>query len=173
MLELNVVTETFDDATQRFAQEVFKLELEHSLSSLSKWEQIHEKPFLTSAKTSEETLDYVKCMMLTPDVTPEMYAKLSHENYETINTYITRSMTATTIRQDTKPGPAGPTLTSEVLYYMMITLAIPMECQYWHLNRLIMQIRVCTEMNAPQKKRSAAEIARERSQLNAKRLAGG
>lgn len=146
------------------------LQLEHSLVSLSKWESNWHKPFLTKEdKTYEETVDYIKCMTITQNVDPEVYNRLSNSNISTINRYIEDPMTATVFRNDNQNGRSREQVTSELIYYWMITLNIPMECQKWHLNRLLTLIRVCNIKNAPPKKRSKSETINEWAALNAAR----
>lgn len=45
-----------------------KIVLEHSLISISKWEEKWCKPFLNSEKTDDEFIDYIRCMTITPNV---------------------------------------------------------------------------------------------------------
>lgn len=86
-------------------------------------------------------------------------------------------MTATWFREDENTNKAGPrsgkstasAVTSEVLYYDMVELGIPFECEKWHLNRLLTLIRVCNEKHKPPKKVSKSEQAARRKALNAKR----
>ena len=146
--------------------------LEHSLVSLSKWESKWHKPFLGKEKKSaEETLDYIRCMTLTQNVDPGVYRYLTNKNIEEINDYIDDVMTATWFGDDKNAKPSNKTITSELLYYWMISLNIPFECQKWHLNRLITLIKVCNEENKPKKKISKKEAYSRNSALNAARRA--
>lgn len=171
MLKIIVpAAEFFDEINEEF---IFKkeqhLQLEHSLVSLSKWESKWHKAFLGKReKTEEEILDYVRCMTLTQNVDPEVYTRLSAENYAAINDYIESPMTATCFFEDEKRhGVNKDTVTSELIYYWMISYNIPVEFQKWHLNRLLTLIRVCNMKNSPPKKRSRREIMQRNAALNA------
>lgn len=171
MLRLKVaVAEGFNEATQEFVEtESFELLLEHSLVSLSKWEQEWEVPFLgNDKKTEEQTLSYIKCMDLRGDFTKEKASYLTEEHFMTIMNYINAKMTATTINE--RPAPlSSKAITSELIYYWMIALNIPVEFENWHLERLLTLIRVCNIENAPKKKMSPAEIAAQNRALNEQR----
>lgn len=174
MLEIKVPIspEGWDDKNECFVEpEVKVLRLEHSLVSLSKWESKWCKPFLSKEeKTDEETLDYIKCMTLTQNVDSSVYEHLTRENVEEIRKYIDFPMTATTFNNHAQGGRGRETVTSELIYYWMIALNIPFECQKWHLNRLLTLIRVCNVKNTPPKKMSQSEILRQQADLNAQRL---
>lgn len=163
-------TEEFDPVTSTFTIEKKEvLSLEHSLVSLSKWESKWKKPFLSGQdKTLEETLDYIRCMTIN-SVSPSVYRRLSPAAVQKINDYISDPMTATTFSEDNNKKKNREVVTAELIYYWMIALQIPFECQKWHLNRLIALIRVCSIKNEPPKKMSKADIYRQNSALNAAR----
>lgn len=165
-------SEHYDEATSSFVTlPGGELELEHSLVSISKWESMWEKPFLGSdEKTDEETFSYVKHMTLNEVEDESIYFRLTSKNLTDINAYINKKMTATWFRE----RPAGKSreiVTSELIYYWMISLNIPLECETWHLNRLFTLIKVCNEKNAPSKKMSRNEIAARNRALNEQRKA--
>jgi len=165
--------EMFDDQSQEFVTKGdVTLELEHSLVSLSKWESKHEKPFLGKGeKTTEEVLDYVRLMVLTPNVPEEVFHKLSEENFDAINKYIDSRMTATWFNEPPGAPKSRDVITAELIYYWMITFEIPFECETWHLNRLFTLIRVCNIKQAKPKKMSRSEIAARNRELNIQRKA--
>lgn len=164
------VSEGFDDETAEFVLvEEAVLELEHSLLSLSKWESKWEIPFLSSEnKTDEQVIDYVRMMCLGEIPSEKTLSKLSAVNFMEIDRYINAKMTATTFREERKSG-RQEIVTAEVIYYWMISMGIPFECQEWHLERLLTLIRVCNIKNAPKEKRNAAAVAAEQRALNAQR----
>ena len=167
-IEVPISPEGWDEIKEEFVEpEVKVLQLEHSLVSLSKWESRWNKPFLTKQeKTEAELLDYIKCMTLTQNVNPDIYFHLSKENVEQIKNYIDAPMTATTFRVDNRGGSNREQVTAELIYYWMIALNIPFECQKWHLNRLLTLVRVCNIKNQPAKKMSKRELMSRNRALN-------
>lgn len=163
--------ELFNEATQEFVSSKEQtLQLEHSLVSVSKWESKWRKPFLSKeSKTVEETLDYIRCMTITQNVNPDIYNFLTNDNIKAINDYIDSPMTATTFSELGSKMGNREIITSELIYYWMIALNVPMECQKWHLNRLLTLIRVCNVKNTPPKKMSRKEIMSRNASLNAAR----
>lgn len=161
--------ESFNEATKMYVPaKTFKLKLEHSLFSLSKWESFFEKPFLSKTPmTEEEVLWYIKAMAVGKEVPDEIFEKLSEENLMEINAYMNAKMTATWFSEDSKES--REVITSEVIYYWMTTAGIPWEAQHWHISRLFVLIRVFGAKNAPPKKTSRQEQAQRQRELNAKR----
>lgn len=172
MLQIVIpASEGWDETRQEFVNiKEQRLQLEHSLIALSKWESKWQKPFLsTDDKTPEEIIDYVRCMTLNQHVDPDVYYGLTEENMREINDYIESPMTATTFNNLAPSRSSHEIFTSEVIYYWMIAQGIPFECQKWHLNRLLTLIRVCNIKNSPPKKVSQAEMARRFASINAQR----
>ena len=163
--------ELWDENKQEFVYtKEQSLQLEHSLVSLSKWESKWCKPYLSNLeKTDEELLDYIKCMTVTQNVKPEVYANLSAQNIKDIVDYINAPMTATTFSDDTKSKGGREIVTAEIIYHWMIALQIPPEYRKWHLNSLLALIKVCNIKNSPPKKRSKREIMSRNAALNAAR----
>lgn len=171
MLKITVPgIELWDEINEEFVStKDTDLQLEHSLVSISKWESKWHKPFLSKKeKSTEELIDYIKCMTITQGVNPEVYNHLSLSNVNAINHYIEDSMTATTFSQK-NTSESKEIITSELIYYWMITLNIPVEFQKWHLNRLLTLIRVCNIKNQPPKKMSTSELLNRNTALNAER----
>jgi hypothetical protein len=175
MLELKVKEkEAWNEKTSEFITiKSQTLSLEHSLVSISKWESTWHKPFLSKdKKTHAELVDYIRCMTLTQNVDPAIYNTLSKEEYERINAYIDDSMTATTFNdfQSNHPSHQGSKITSELIYYWMVSYQIPFECQKWHLNRLLTLIRICSIKNGnSDKKMSKRDALSQQAALNAAR----
>lgn len=171
MLRITLPVELWDEGKQEFVYLPGQtLEMEHSLASLSKWESKMGKPFLSKdAKTYEESLEYLKCMMLTPNVTEDVFEYLMSHKLREVDEYINSSMTATILPPNRGRKGRPETITAEVIYYWMIAMQIPAEYEYWHLNKLITLIGVCNVKNSPTKKRSSDEILRDQMALNAER----
>lgn len=177
MLQIQVpAREYFDPNTSEFIEiKGLTLVMEHSLISISKWEEKWHKPYLSKTpKTREETLDYLRCMTIHPtNVDPIIYRSLTSENLEAINKYIEDPMTATTIREmDKERSGKNRIVTAEVIYSWMISLNIDKEYEKWHINKLITLIRVCSIENNPNpKKMSRSAIARQNRSINKARRA--
>ena len=167
--------EIYDEKDNRFISiKSYSISLEHSLISISKWEQKWKKPFLSKLdrhkKTNEEILDYIRCMCLTKNVDPLVFKYIPDEVITKVNAYIDDPMTATWFNKTDDRASSREIVTSELIYYWMIKLNIPTEFQKWHLNRLMTLIEIFSIKDTPPKKLSASEIAKRRTALNAARL---
>lgn len=147
-----------------------KIQIEHSLISLKKWEQTWHKPFLgKSEMTYEELSDYIRCMTLTHGVDPEVYDWIPKDIIEKVVEYIKDPMTATWFREDSLVGAqknSREVVTAEIIYYWMISMSIPVEFQKWHLNQLLTLIKVINIKNGKPNKVDKKTAARERAALN-------
>ena len=182
MLEINVPANTLWNAEKEEFVNVkaAKLQLEHSLISLSKWEAKYERPFLkvyekdkNGPNTMEELLDYIKFMTLTNNVDPNVYLCLTNENLKDIQDYIGKKMTATTFTDnDPNKTKNGDIMTSEVIYYYMAAAQIPFSCEKWHLNRLLTLLHVASiKSNPDSKKMPKRDVSAYYAKLNRERRA--
>lgn len=164
-------TESFDETTGKFVVVGgTTLELEHSLVSLLKWESIHEKAFLgKEPKSTEEVLSYVKCMVVTSEIPPEVFQELSEANFEAINDYLNAKMTATYFNDPPGAPNSREIVTSDLIYYWLTVFNIPFECEHWHLNRLFTLIRICNIKQEKPKKQNRSQIAARNRDLNEQR----
>ena len=173
MLTLTIpAREYWDEQKEEFVYQSKKtIQLEHSLVSLSKWESKWHKPFLSKdSKSKEEIEDYIRFMTITQNVNPDLYKSLTSDHYKQINAYIDDPMTATWFRKE-RQKPTSEQVTAELIYYWMIALNIPFECQKWHLNKLLTLIKICNIKQQPDKKMSKREILANNAALNAARRA--
>ena len=165
----------FNEETMEFIKTpAFILKLEHSLISISKWESKWHKSFIDNLKkaTTEEIIDYIKCMTLNTVPDDNIYLALSNENIKEIVDYINNPMTASTVNEARRPGAgSGAFITSELVYYWMTAFHIPFECEKWHFNRLMMLIKICNAKNQPSKKMSKGAIMNRNKALNEARRA--
>lgn len=175
MLRISIPgSEFFDEEKSEFiTTEPLELELEHCLAAVSKWESKFEKPFLSKdPPTTAEVTAYVKCMVLDKKFDPDTPLDLSAENFTLINSYINSKQTATTFSNEAPAqGRASEIITSELIYYWMVSFQIPFEAEYWNLNRLLALIKICSIKNGKPKKMSRNEIARRNHELNEARRA--
>lgn len=152
--------------------------LEHSLLSVSEWEKKYHKSFTDSEKTIDETIDYIKMMVVSGD--PDTLIEgLTKKQVDEINDYINDPMTATVITEDeekevNKKNNSHKFTTSEEIYSWMVLQQIPFECQTWHLNRLIILIKLCAIANKPKddkkkKRMTSSDLALRRAKMDAAR----
>ena len=176
MLELNVEEkELYDQETNKFIQiPACTLILEHSLISLSKWESKWETPYFSrEPKTQKQDLDYIRCMLVGPVKDNRIFDNLAYNELQQIQTYISSPMTATTFRSSPngKKQTTKEIVTSEAIYAHMFAYRIPIDCQKWHLNRLLTLLKVCDLQNAPKEKMTKKQTAAWYAEQNAARRA--
>lgn len=169
----------FNEETNEFVYiKPVTLKLEHSLLSVSKWESKWKIPFLhddkAKPKTTEMMMDYIRFMTIN-DVPDYVYNTLDVASQNKIVEYIQSTPTATTFSDDgTRNNKKQQILTSELIYYWMVAAQIPLECERWHIHRLLTLIRIYSIENDTSNKGKKPKIgkrqqAMDRSELNRKR----
>lgn len=175
-------TEHYDEETNTFIYtDPYELHMEHSLSSISKWEQKFERPCpLINNETMtdmEEKIYYLQCMCLDEFDDDEqmmnVLSSLKTSDIERIYEYINKKMTATTFfdfqSNNINRVTDNSKNTSELIYYAMIVFNIPFECERWHLNRLLTLIEVCKRKNQKQEGPSQEQLMIMRKEENRRR----
>lgn len=182
MLTIRVLGEEFWDPT---IEEFIKtkpatVRMEHSLISISKWEAHWEKPFLPAQGRVKgmsgyaEEKYYISCMII-GSFDQHIPGLLYQHHLKEIKEYIDKKHTATTIHSLVPERRQSKIITSELIYYWMIKFGIAIDCQTWHLNRLLTLINVCSIKNNTGKgsKMSHVEAAKYRAKLNKARREAG
>ena len=169
MLTITLKTEYWDEEKEEFINtNGGEIHLEHSLISISKWESKWKKSFINSEKQiGDELYDYIRCMAQ-EDISIDLIKSMDSDTLSKIIDYINDPMSATTVKTYGPKSTNREVVTSELIYYWMIALNIPFECQNWHLNRLLKLIEVCNLKNNP-KKMGRNDIMRQNRDLNAAR----
>jgi hypothetical protein len=150
------------------------LVLEHSLLSVSKWEQKWKIPFLDKEeKTNEQILDYIRCMNISNKKVSDLYFNnLSIKDIKKVYDYINDAATATWFNEKNLPrGRNGETATSELIYYWLTCFNIPFEVEKWHLNRLLTLVQICNIKQQKPTKMSKRDILKQNHALNQARKA--
>lgn len=173
MLQLKIPElEFFDESSNTFINtKETTITIEHSLISLSKWEQKFHIPFLKTMTTpggitEEQWRYYIQCMTITQNVDLMVYYAIGDSLSSEIIKYIEDPMTASTFNDHGRKTSNRQIVTAELIYYWMISLGIPFECEKWHLNRLLALIKTCQVKGGPKKKMSKSETMREYAALN-------
>ncbi len=176
MLKLTIsAKELYNDRDECFIDlPSVTVSFEHSLFSLSKWESKYKKPFLTAnpkyEKTDAELRDYLSMMCL-QELDPNILRYMNQEETDTISEYMNDKQTATWFDGAMPTKTSSGEITSELIYYWLITFRIPFEVQYWHINRLLTLVDVCNVKNAGEENQvPLADTIAERDRLNEERL---
>ena len=165
-------TRLFNEITEEFL--VYKpitVRLEHSLISISKWESKWHKSYLSAASfTKAEFVDYIRCMQIDSSVEiPALEQRITAKDIATITAYIKNPMTATTFSKMNSGNTKKIIITSELVYYWMVSYGIPFECEKWHVNRLLTLIEICGIKQSGPQKTNKMEAARLRAAANSAR----
>lgn len=176
MLEIIIEAKEFYNQQQnRFVTtQPCTLTLEHSLISLAKWESKWHIPYLSvpNEKTAEQELDYIRCMVIGSVPNEDILKALSFDNVLMIKEYIDNPMTATVFsKNQNQKKMKKEVITAEVIYSRMFENNISIECQKWHLNRLLTLIRVCDLNSSPKQKMTKKETSAYYAEQNAARRA--
>lgn len=176
----------FDDVKNEFIDhEEQVLTIEHSLWSMSRWEERYKEAFLSAELTDEKLEYYIYCM--SEEYIPVETRRYLMQNFKKeILGYILDDRTA---KKRKRSGNAQQSqqssnsrkeyLPTGELYYIMFERGLPLTCEKWHLSRLVDLLKVYADHEKKSKgkgkgkgKMSPAQMARL-SQINRSRQNGG
>lgn len=147
----------FDQRTQSFLPKLKakQVRLEHSLISVSRWEEQTKRKFFskTECPTSKpDILFYIQCMSLDGPIDDKLLLCISEQELRRVINYIGDNRTATTFRASNDKG-SNEVLTSETIYYYMAAFRLPWYAEKWHISRLLTLIRVANDKQSQGGKR--------------------
>ena len=190
----------FDESTEKFISidQSVKLHMENSLFAIAEWEKKYKKPWFPdsrasesvkkkqSEKTQEEMFYFIKCMithidgkkvLCVEDVDDKILYGFKEKDYQKITEYLQDSQTALTHIPETKESKKKKTdsikMTSDRIYAWIAELQMPIECEYWNINRLMNVIQVINYDNTPDDKKKTQrpyEVAQDYARINEERL---
>lgn len=153
----------------------YKIVIEHSLVSISKWEAFYEESFFEVKAISDmdrnKFLKYVKFMTITQNIDDAVYTYLDEDELGQIIGYMNSKQTATVINKLEKNTNEDTFITSELVYYWMVALRIPSDYQKWHINRLLTLITICNIKQNPPEKSNESDILSRYERMNQERIA--
>lgn len=172
-LSLKPSDDVWNEKTEQFETlPTYEVDLEHSLYTISLYEQRNRIPFAKKdGLTNDRLLDYiVNCMCQTPDVPLSAWLNLTDSDLKRITDYMEDEACATTIHRmdERKPG-RKETVTAEILYFHLAQFNFPLEFEHWHLNRLMKLLDVAAIKSSPPRKMSKKDSAAWQRAQNAKR----
>lgn len=162
--------ELFNNATGEFSYaKGGTLTLEHSLVAVHEWESKWKKPYLSQKKkTREESVDYIRCMIVEGHVDDEALRAIPNDVMTTVDNYIHDPMTATIIHSEGQSSNSsnGTFTTAEIIYWQMTVLNIPIVFETRHLNKLLTLIKICSIKNGKPKMLSKQERYERNRKIN-------
>lgn len=166
-------TRLFNHATQEFYYvDEQVITIVHSLLSISKWEAKWKRPYFSKKPlTKDQLIDYLRCMTITKNVKPIVYLAIysNKKLMDEVYAYMDDSMSAYFFPPSLEDEKGSRELvTSDLVYYYMTAFNIDFACEKWHINRLIMLIRICSRKSQPKKKNqkmSRSAIAKRNQML--------
>ena len=166
--------ERFDERTNTFVtMDSYTITLTHTLSSVAEWESVYKRSFLeTPPQTGEELVYYIQCMA--DKTLPRDFIKRLDKSVQVkIADYLSDNATATVLMNPPSNGGPRDTMTSELIYWYMVQLGIPFECDKWNLNRLLTLIRLAAAKQNNQKPDGRASAAQRAAMNQARRARTG
>lgn len=174
MIEETIVgIELFDQTNQVFipAPKTRTIRLEHSLISISKWEEQTKRRFLSDVsgpQTKDDWIRYIQCMSLDGPIDPMLLNCITEQQFNRIVKYIKDNKTATVftgVRKKNKKSK-NRELSSELIYCYMAEYRLPWYAEKWHLSRLLTMIQVADNLHSGDDKMNKKEVMSHYAKLN-------